>query len=260
MQDATLSGNWAGGGGITNAFNVFSALTMGSSGFGHAPTVAAASDPGSPLAAATVPGLASHAQTTMPLTTVGSASEPAAGHFSQFGPVQVLGLATSSTPASQMSAPAAVAAITPVSTGSLVQQPAWSAAPHGISTPIAHQQAARSSFGVPGTSDAIIRPRPATGLVSDLVLDDLAGDPALWRRQNYDGTITITVLPPDAVSADPSAQPDLHRSSASFAERIAAFGLVAGFWGGAGLVNARKRRLGRLSLDGKPIKPRPVRD
>ena len=66
LLDATLDGSWAGGGGgTTNAFNVFSALTMGSGGFaGQAPASAA----GMPISGTPATVVASHAVTTTPMT------------------------------------------------------------------------------------------------------------------------------------------------------------------------------------------------
>ena len=98
-------------------------------------------------------------------------------------------------------------------------------------------------------------------LVSDSVLDDLASDSVLWQAQQWDG-ITIPVLPLGTVSgvavpSEPTTQDERALPPAAFAERLAVLGLFAGLWGGAGLVNARKRRSGSLSPSGKPLVPSP---
>ena len=103
------------------------------------------------------------------------------------------------------------------------------------------------------------------GLVADSVLDELAADSSLWQRQQWDGTVTIPVLPSDsvpgvAVPTDPAVRQDPLRSPVAFAERLAIFGLAAGLFGGAGIVNARKRRSADPSLDRKPLPSRPNRD
>ena len=97
------------------------------------------------------------------------------------------------------------------------------------------------------------------GLVSDSVLDELAADPALWPAQQGNGTITIPVLPTDRVTrdpviGDPLPQRDRPLPPADYAAGLAVLGLAAGFWArGTGLMDARKRRSGRLFSRRKSI-------
>jgi hypothetical protein len=79
LQNATLSSTWTSGGSVTNAFNVFSALTGTNSGLGHAQASTTGTDlsspttPGAGLATPlTSPSAANHPLATTPATAAGS--------------------------------------------------------------------------------------------------------------------------------------------------------------------------------------------
>ncbi len=144
LQDATLDRPPGpnGGGGTTNAFNVFSALTMGSNGFGQA-QVDGGPAAGMPISGTPATVVASHAVTTTPMpTAVASTFGPATGHVST-GCVLVHGVRLGDEfqhrPAS-LSQPAAGATLAPVSNGHATTMVAGSTAQPGTSTPITYGQ------------------------------------------------------------------------------------------------------------------------
>ena len=90
--------------------------------------------------------------------------------------------------------------------------------------------------------------------MSDAVLADLAGDPALWQVEQGSGMITIPVL---SVGRMNRAGVVGNRAAVSRSDRVlpnadqaaglAVLGLAAGIWArDAGLMDERKRRSGRL--------------
>jgi hypothetical protein len=225
-------------------------------------TLSQASEAGPVLPALVV---ANHTPTT-PVTAIGSTFEVVVGSVASTGSAPVLGWAANSSPAGMMAQPPAGVATTPVTTGLLAQPTAWPALQPAVRSPIASDDAAAFPAVDRELSDAFIPARPRMSLVSDSVLDELATDAILWQAQEWDGTLTIPVLPPEAVAGvavptGPTAQQDQRQSPGAFSERLALLGLAAGLWGGAGVVNARKRRSGTPSLgDRKPLKPRSRRD
>ena len=88
--------------------------------------------------------------------------------------------------------------------------------------------------------------------MADSVLDELAADPALWPAQPVNGTITIPVIPTDGGRFDPvigDPLPERHRPlpPADDAAGLMILGLAAGCMArGTGMMDARKRRYGRL--------------
>ena len=100
LQDATLSSTWSTGGSITDAFNVFSALTVSSRGFSDAQRPAAGNVSG-PASVTPAPSLVNLtptvAATTTPALTTGSTLVLSIGSFSLQGPAQALGSLSHST-------------------------------------------------------------------------------------------------------------------------------------------------------------------
>ena len=196
------------GGGTTDAFNVFSAITLGSNGFGHAQAPSAGIAAGMPIGGTPATVVAGHAATTTPVTAnpataVASTFGPATGHVSPDGSAQVLGWGTNSSPAGVASQPTAGATLAPISNGHAAPMIARSTAQPGTGTAIAYEQPS----GFPTTArqgpDILVRARSRMGLVPDSVLDELAADPALWPARQGNGTITIPVLSTDGVTGDP---------------------------------------------------------
>ncbi len=252
LQDATLNGNWIGSGGNIDAFNVFSAITLGSDGFGQAQ----ASAVGMPIGGAPATVLIGHAATTpmtaTPATAVASTFGPANGHVSPDGSAQVLAWGTNSSLAGGTSQPTAGATLAPVSNGHVAPMIAWSTAKPRTGTPIAYEQ----SSGFPTTArqgpDILVQARYRMGLVPDSILDELAADPALRPAEQGNGTITIPLLPTDRVTRDPITgdplpQRDQTLPPTDYAAGLAVLGLAAGFLtSGTRLMDARKRQSGRL--------------
>ncbi len=260
LQDATLSGTWASGGGVTSTtFNVFGAVTLGSSEFGQAQSYAAGGTTGMLSTATPATVVANHAVITTPATSVASAVGPATGHVSPDGSAQVLGWGTNASPAGVASQPATGAPIAPASNGHMTPTINGSTVQPKTGTSIAYEQ----SGGFPTTArpatDILVPVKSRMGLVPDSVLDELAADPALWPAQPGNGTLTISVVPTDwvtrePVTGDPLAQRDQLPSPDDSAAGLAVLGLAAGFLArGTGFMDARKRRFGRLFSRSKSI-------
>ncbi len=265
LQDATLAGTWVGGGGATsNTFSVFNAITLGSDGFDQAQAPAAGAETGMLIPGTPATVMAGHAATTTPVTAttataVASVFGPATGHVSSDGPAQVLGWGTNTSPAGVASQPTAEATIAPASNGHAAPMIAWSTAQTGTGTPIAYEQPS----GLPTTArpapDILVPARSRMDLMPDSVLDELAADPALWPTQQVNRTITIPFLTTDSVTrdpviGDPVSQGDRPLPPADSAAGLAVLGMAAGFLAsGTGLIDARKRRSGRLFSRRKSI-------
>ncbi len=252
LQDATLSGNWTGGGGTSNAFNVFGAPTVSSNGLGYGQGAGAASTISTPLGGTSAQAAAANHSAVTPVTTIGITLGLTPGSLPQNGPAQSLGWATNFTVAGPTSQSPAAATITPVSTGLGTQLPAWSPAPAAVTSLVSHTNPSGSPATDRDALGTLISSRPRTGLFSNAVLDELAADAVLWPAQQGNGTITIPVLPPDGVTRDPKIgdplpQVDRPLPPTNDAAGIVVLGLAAGLWArGTGLLDPRKRRSGGL--------------
>ena len=264
LLDATLDGTWTSGGGVTDAFNVFSALTMGSNGFGQVQATAAGVAAGMPIGGTPAMVSAGHPASTAPVTTdpttaVASTSGPATGHNSPDGSAQVLGWGTNSSPAGVASRPTAGATLAPTSNGHVAAMIARSTAQPETGTPMAHEPPSGYPTTARQVPDILVQARSRMGLVPDSVLDELAADPALWPAQRGIGTITIPILPTDGVTRDPVIGDRLSRGDrpsppADYAAGLAILGLAAGFLASrTDLMDARNRRSRRLFSRGKSI-------
>ena len=126
LQDATLTSNWMGGGGIAN---VFSALTVSSSSLGQGQGAVAASPLGTSLGGTPVQALVANHTATTPLTTPGATlSLATGGSFSQHGPIQVFGLVTNASPQGSL------ATTSPTVTASTSPLSMMPAVPQGLNT------------------------------------------------------------------------------------------------------------------------------
>jgi uncharacterized repeat protein (TIGR01451 family)/choice-of-anchor A domain-containing protein len=240
LQDATLTPTGSGGGGVTNAFNVFSAMTISSNGLGFGQGPGAAS----PISAAPAQSVVASHSVIAPVTSFGQVP----GSLLQGGTV---GAANSNAVVLTTASPA-TAATTPVSTGLVTQVVIWSPAHSAVSSPVTYVNQGGATSTDRNTHDAVVWSRPQTSLVTDAVLDDLAADSALWPAEQGNGTIMIPIRLPDGVTGepvigDPLPQVDRPLPAADYSAGLTVLGLAAGFLArGTGLLDIQKRRFGRL--------------
>ena len=200
LLDATLDGTWAGGGGgVTNAFNVFGALTVGSNGFGHAQAPAAGIATGMPIGGSPATVVAGpRGATTTPMSRrrihvragdrprlAGCAAERLAGGRLPARPASCLSRRSGAT-------------IAPASNGHAASTVAWSAAQPEVSTPITYAQP--SGF-LDDRSGKAGRPhsRRGPGWAWWPIRSWTSWPPTRpsGNVSSWDGTTTIPVLPSD---------------------------------------------------------------
>jgi hypothetical protein len=216
---------------------------------------------------AAAPVMPASVVTNQAVTALGSPFGLTIGHFGHDGSALALSWETNASPAGMIAQSTTGVTRTPMSGQLLAQKSAWTTVQPAATSPVAFAQPSRFSGIDRFHLDGLIVAEPRSGPVVDSVLDELGRDSVLWPSHEWDGSVTIPVLPPNAgntgaVPGDPTAQlDDPVRSPGPFAERLALLGLAAGLCGGAGVVQARKRRSRSPSLrEGKPVPPRPRRD
>ncbi|MFI5259425.1 MAG: MBG domain-containing protein, partial [Candidatus Limnocylindrales bacterium] len=269
LQDATLHSNWAGGGGTSNAFNAFDALTATGSGFSEVQS------PDASLAMSRAPSLVNLtpavavAATTTAATAIGSSFALSIGSFSLHGPAQSLGSISNSTSGGLTTAPLAGVASTSLSTGLAAQMPVWSTPRLAVSLPgaVEHQDVFSGMDRQNLHADAIVLARTRRGLVAESVLDDVAANLLLARGEDGAAPASVPALPPTGVTValdatGPGLQQDQDVPSATSAAGLVVFGLAAGLWAarGPGILNARKRQSGSRSSRGKSLDFRPGKE
>ena len=146
-------------------FSVFDSLTVTSNGLGDAQGQVLSTDLSSPMNATLAPAGAGRTATS-PLIAAGIT----------FGP------ATNLSPAGLMPLAPAGVTITPVSTGLMSQQPAWSTAQPVVNAPTSSEHSVVLQRTDHGNVPVPFVTRPRTGLVPDSVLDELASDAVLRAR------------------------------------------------------------------------------
>ncbi|MGO9463631.1 MAG: SdrD B-like domain-containing protein [Isosphaeraceae bacterium] len=250
LQNTTLVATGYSAGGSLTSFSVFNAITVPGSALGYSPSPGSAASTISmpPRGTPAADAVASHAVVT-PVTASAATVGLSPGSSWQSGPVQAPLASTNSSPQGCASATSAPISITRAPNTRGTHEGASSAAQAAVSTWVDGM----TPGGSPATDREILaglmRCRRGTSLVSDAVLDDLAADAVLSQAQNGNGTMTIPVLPADRghrepVVGDPPWQP---RPLADCTAGMAVLGLATGFWArGTGLLEARKRRSGRL--------------
>ena len=248
LQDATLVDTWSAGGGVTDVFSVFSAITVSNSGLGAGRGTGLASTitaPSSGTPAHDV--MASHAAVT-PVLTFETTFALASGTQWQSGSVQAPDTVANSSPLGPISQSPANVTITPVSTSLGAHEVVWSMPQAVVISGVKDVNRAESPAADGVVLDGRISSRPRTGRVSDSVLDELAADSVLWLAQQENGAITIPVLPTvgdarDPVAGDPLRRNDRPGPPADAAAGLAVLGLAAGVWAhGTGLIGAPARQ------------------
>ena len=255
LQDATLVDTGSSGGGTTDVFNVFSAITVSSGGvgYGQGPGCRQHHQHAGERDAGAAGVVASHAVVT-PVATVGTTPGWRPAPSSQTGLTAALGTQTNSSPLGLAAQPPAGVTIT-----SVVHRVRSARTPAGPTAQAHGERSARfrssrarcperiwrfskSSFRSQSSDGPRVRLGPGR---AGRRLGPVAG-----ARGN--GTITIPVLPTDRVIrdpfiGDPLPQRDQTLPPADYAAGLAVLGLAAGFWArGTGLMDARKRQSGRL--------------
>jgi hypothetical protein len=265
LQDATLYSNWSNGGGATNAFNVFSALTATGRGFSEVQSPAASLAMSSAAGVTQAPSLVNltptMAATTTSTATLGSPFALSIGYFSLHGPAQSLGSISNSTSAGVTSAPLAGVTSSSFSTGLAPQLPVWSTPRLAESAPSTEEhQAAFSGMDRQNLyADAFSLARPRRELLAESVLDDVAANLLLSRGQDGAAPASVPALPPTGVTEAVDAtglglQQDQDVPSAASAAGLVVFGLAAGLWARrSGILNARKRQSGSRPSRGKSL-------
>jgi hypothetical protein len=253
LQNATLSSIGSGGSGVTNAFAVFSALTVSNGAFGETHAPAAASAAGTSVGATSAQSMLSDHAAPAAADTLSGTPALATGTLSQNGLTQAhaAGLATTSGTLGLNMQLAAGTASGLNSTVATVSSPRSITAQNATSSSFG-----RANWGDSGRTDwqRLDDVVPATArkrLVSDWILDELAAESAPWRAPRGDGSVTISVLPPAAIgdskTSDHQSQHDRQQTAAGFGGRRALLGLSAGLCGAAGMA-ARNRRSRKLAL------------
>jgi uncharacterized repeat protein (TIGR01451 family) len=180
LQDDTLTSTWTGGGGPTNAFNVFSAITVSSGGFGQGSGQGPGAASASPISTALgAPGQGVVASPTVTVTTPVAAASTRLGLETSSpepnGPVQVLGMGTNSSLAGYMA------------TANLMAPAAPGLAVSGLAT--------RGESGALQAGALLLPASSATkGAVSDNALLVAAANPSLVTAAAT-GSITIALWP-----------------------------------------------------------------
>jgi hypothetical protein len=269
LQNATLASNWSSGGGISNDFTVFDAITTSSSRLDYGQVGSAASPTCALVGATAAQNLVSNHSVLTPITTMGTTVTLAPSSLQQAEPIQVPGAAMTAGAGSQTTQ-APVVVMT-------------AAAPTGLVTDGAARFTSHPAGGVPdnyvnpgitraedreGVSEFILS-RPWTGPVADAVLDDLAADPVLWPLKQANGTTTLVQIPANRVTrdlTDPSVAPtEPTRLPSDYTAGLAVLGLAGGLWArGTGLAEKRNRRSASRffgaprSIDGLPSQRPPA--
>ncbi len=238
LQDATLSGGaWTNGGGTTNAFNVFSALTATGSGFSEVQSPAASLAMSRVAGVTTAPSLVNLTTTVTATTTsaaaIGSPFAVSVGSISLHEPAQSLGSTSNSTSAGMTSAPLAGVTSSLFSTGLTQHMTVWSTPGQAVSLPSAvEHQAVFSGMDRPNLyADAFVLARPRRELAADSVLDDVAANLLLSRGQDGAAPASAPALPPTGVTValdatGPGLQLDQDVPSATSAAGLVVFGLA----------------------------------
>ena len=260
LQDATLVSTGSGGGGTSDAFTVFSAITMSNSslGYGQGSGVASATGTtinGMPAQSA----VASHATLT-PFTAPGSTVAMTPSSLPQTETVAALGRASAFTPFGTASPLLAALTITPVHAGFGSQLAASSTRQAFVSLSDEVVEPTGSATSSPEVVDQYIPSWRQTGPVADADLDELAADPCMWPSQLGDVTIMLPVLPTDrhaggrVIGGPMTNKNDRSQPLADYTAGLAFLGLAAGFWArGTGLIDGRKRRRGQAFFMRKPM-------
>ncbi|MGA7497695.1 MAG: SpaA isopeptide-forming pilin-related protein, partial [Isosphaeraceae bacterium] len=273
LQDATLYSNWSNGGGTTNAFNVFSALTATGGGFSGVQSPEASFAMSRAAGVTQAPSLVNLTPTVAATTTqsaaIGSTFEVSIGSFSLHGPAQSLGSISNPTSAGMTSAPLAGVSSSSFSTGLVSYMPVWSTPGQAVSSPSAvEHQAVFSGMDRPNLyADAFVLARPRRELAAGSVLDDGAANLLLSRGQDGAAPASGPALPPTGVTValdaiGPGLQLEQDVPSAKSAAGLVVFGLAAGLWAacGTGIQDARKRLSGSLRSRSKSFDLRPGKE
>jgi subtilase family serine protease len=262
LQDASLSSTWATGGSITNAFNVFSALTTSSRGFSEAqsPVAANVSRPASAAPTLTLVNLTpTVAATTTPAVATGSTFALSIGSFSLHGQAQSLSSISNSTSDGLASQPLVGVTNSSTSTGLVQQMPSHSTLGLATSSSNAVEHLSRFSAGDHHNiyPDVLRLAKPWTGLVSDSVLDEVATQLTMSRTLDGATHVNDPSIPPAPATmirdaSNPTLEQEQDGQLENSAARVVVLGLAAGVWAsGAGIMKSRKRPSGSLFSRGK---------
>jgi hypothetical protein len=253
LQNTTLTSIGPAGTGVTNAFAVFSALTVSNGAFGENHALPAAAIAGASVGATTAQSMMTDQMTHAPLDTASATSVLAASTLSPngFARAQVVGLTTAAGTLSRTTQLAAGIPSGLTSTVVTARAPWWMTAQNSTSSSIASPH-----WGDSGTADSqrpveMIAATTRTRLMSDSILDELAAESAPWQAPRGHRSIVISIVPPatlgaGSISADRASRDDRQQAPSGFGGRLAALGLAAaGLWGrGIAARNRRSRKLG----------------
>ncbi len=251
LQDATLVNNWSSGGGTSNDFTIFDAISESSSGLDYAQVPDAASTTSTPTTRAPMQNLLTNQWEVTAVVTSMATLTPASGSFRQTALIQPFGAATSSTFVGQTSPSPTPVAIAPISTSLGTQAVPWSISKAAASASVKHLNPEGWPVADSEGLDRFILSQPRTRLVADAILDELATDSALWRFKQASGTITLAVRPTRKIAPDPTLNelvpvPVRSQPPADYAAGLAALGVAAGVCArGTPFPDPRKRRSGR---------------
>jgi MBG domain (YGX type)/Bacterial Ig-like domain (group 3) len=256
LQNTGLVNTGTSDGGPMDVFSVFDALTLAGGGVGAAQGQVATSNLSSTLYESPAAGGAGRTGAS-PIIAAGSTT---------------LGPASNLSPAVLTPLPSATVALTPIATGFMPQQPAWSTVQAVVKVPtssehiVVLQRTDHSNVSAPGLT------RLRANHVPESILNELASDTVLVRSQQTAETFGMPVLPWDGVITDapmavdvaprgagsrpvseipadkmPMPQSDSSRQASGFAARLAVILLAAGPCGYAsGIFDPRNRRDGRF--------------
>ncbi len=253
LQDVTLVNTGSGGGGASNVFGVFSAITMSSNDLGYAQGSSVAS----PVSTGTnvTPGqnpVASHLMVT-PANTSWTDLGLVPGSVPASGALPAHGWVTSFSPVGPTSRPPATVTMTPNHAGLGDHDAASSMGQALRSAPGDFVNQGGSEATDREALDRVLPSTRQTRLMSEAVLDELATDSAMWLAQEGKQTLVIPVLPArwgnrDLVIGDPATDKKVRSlADADYTAGLALMGLAVGLSArGSGVIEAWKRRRGKI--------------